>query len=123
MTRARVVHRQPARRLHPGVQDCRVLFLEGVELLVEKPHHLAFGDVHPKVHQQGRQPLHGRLPLMVLGQNKTTQRWPEVARNTRRQRRNDGPPIRRQPTLAAVQNRVRAYHQILDHEILVALEA
>jgi hypothetical protein len=60
---------------------------------------------------------------VVLGQHEAAQLGPEVADDPGRQRRGDGPAVRGQPALAADAHDVRAQHQILDQEVLVALEA
>ena len=73
--------------------------------------------------QLRHQPRHGDLALMVLGQHEAAQLRPEVADDAGRQRRHDGRAVRRQPALAAIADRRRPEHQVLDHEVLVALEA
>ena len=60
---------------------------------------------------------------MVLQQHEAAQLWPEVAGNPGRHRREDGLPVGREPALPADAHDMRAQHQILDDEVLVALEA
>src|SRR5206468_7912721 len=50
------------------------------------------------------------------------QRRPEVADDTGRHRGGDGPAVGDEPALAADPYDVRAEHQVLDQEVLVALE-
>jgi hypothetical protein len=69
------------------------------------------------------QTRHGHLTLVVLEQDEPAQLRPEVADDPGRHRRHDGPAVRGQPALAAEADHVRAQHEVLDQEVLVALEA
>jgi hypothetical protein len=60
---------------------------------------------------------------VVLEQHEAAQLRPEMADDARRQRRDDGLPVGGQPALAAEADDLRAQHQILDQDVLVALEA
>jgi hypothetical protein len=60
---------------------------------------------------------------MVLQQHEAPQFRPEVAGNPGRHRRENCPPIGREPALPADAHDMRVQHQILDDEVLVALEA
>ena len=63
------------------------------------------------------------LALMVLGQHEAAQFGPEMARHPRRQRGCNALPVRRHPAFPPQSQHMRAQHQILHHEVLVALEA
>src|SRR3954453_15903965 len=65
----------------------------------------------------------GDLALMILQQYEAAQLRPKVAGNPSRHRREDGPPVGREPAFPADAHDMRAQHQILDDEVLVALEA
>ena len=71
----------------------------------------------------GHQARHGHLALVVLGQHEAAQLGPEVAGDAGRHRGEHGPAVGGQPALAAQAHHVRAQHQVLDQEVLVALEA
>jgi hypothetical protein len=73
--------------------------------------------------QQFQKARHGDLTLMVLRQHEALQPRPEMARQVGRQRRRQHCPVRHQPALAAKADHVWANHQILHHEVRVALEA
>ena len=77
----------------------------------------------PERPQLRHQPRHGRLPLMVLGQHKAAQLRPEVAIDPARQGRHDQLPIRGQPALAAIAHGLGPQHEVLNEEVLVAVEA
>ena len=59
---------------------------------------------------------------MVLGEHEAFEFRSEVAGDASRQRRHDGLAGRRQPALAPIEHGVRLHDQVLDHELLVALE-
>src|SRR5690625_4102632 len=59
---------------------------------------------------------------MVEGQHETPQFRTKVTAHSGRQWGNQRPPVRRQPALTPVTNRVCPQHQILDDIVLVALE-
>src|SRR5215203_3051869 len=59
---------------------------------------------------------------MVLGQHEAPELRPEMAVNPVRQGRHDQLPLRRQPALAAVADRLGPQHEVLDQEVLVAPE-
>jgi hypothetical protein len=89
----------------------------------KQPDDLALGDRDADRPELGDQARHGHLALVVLGQHEPAQRRPEVADDVGRHRRRDGPAVRREPALAAEADHVRAQHEVLDQEVLVALEA
>ena len=60
---------------------------------------------------------------MVLQQHETAQLRPKVTSNPGRHRRENGLPVGREPAFPADADDMRAQHEILDDEILVALEA
>jgi hypothetical protein len=107
---------RPARHLARLVE-------EGALALVQQPDDLALGDRDADRPELGDQARHGHLALVVLGQHEPAQRRPEVADDVGRHRRRDGPAVRREPALAAEADHVRAQHEVLDQEVLVALEA
>ncbi len=121
--RAGVVHRDPARRLQPGAQHVAGLGDEAVLAGDQQPHQLALGDVDANAAQQRQQPRHRDLALMVLRQHEAAQFRPEMAGHPRRQCRGDPLPVRRHPAFAPQPQHMRAQHQVLHHEVLVALEA
>ena len=60
---------------------------------------------------------------MVLGQHEAAQLRPEMTIDAGRHRRHDGSAIGRHPALAPEPDRRRLDDQVLDDEVLVALEA
>ena len=106
-----------------GPQHVARLVEEGVLALVQQPDDLALGDRDADGPELRHQARHGDLALVVLEQHEAAQLRPEVADDPGRHRRDDGPPVRGQPALAAEADDVRAQHEILDQEVLVALEA
>jgi hypothetical protein len=60
---------------------------------------------------------------VVLEQNEPAQLWPKVTANLGRHRRHHRPAVRSQPAFAADANNMPMQHEILDEEVLVALEA
>jgi hypothetical protein len=117
-----VVDRDPARARQPGPQHLPALLEEAPLTLDQQAHDLPLGDGDPNRPQLRDQPRHGGLPLMVLGQHIAPQLRPEVALHPARQGRHHQPPSRRQPPLAAAAHRLGPQHQILDQEVLVAVE-
>ena len=117
-----VIDRDPARVPQPGPQHLLALVEERLLVPDQQAHDLPLGDGDPNRLQLRHQPRHGGLPLMVLGQHIAPQLRAEVAIHPARQRRHDQLPLRRQPALAAVANRLGPQHQILHQEVLIALE-
>ena len=91
--------------------------------LVQQPNDLALGDRDADSPEQGYQTRHGHLALVVLEQHEPTQLRPEMAGDAGRHRGDYRPPVRSQPALAAEADHVRPQHEVLDQEVLVALEA
>jgi hypothetical protein len=117
-----VVHRDPASACQPGPQHIAALVEEALLIEDQQAHDLPLGDGDPHRPQLRDQARHGRLTLVVLGQHIAPKLGPEVAIHPARQRRHDQLPLWRQPALTAVADGLGAQHQILDQEILVALE-
>ena len=107
----------------PGPQHLARLGEEGVLARVQQADDLALGDQDADRPELGHQARHGDLALVVLGQHEAAQLRPEVADDAGRHRREHGPAVGGQPALAAEAHDVRAEHQVLDQEVLVALEA
>ena len=120
---AGVVDADPARRGQPGPQHLARLVEEGVLARVQQPDDLALGDRDADGPELGHQARHGHLALVVLGQHEAAQLRPEVADDAGRHRGDHGLAVGGQPALAAEADHVRAQHQVLDQEVLVALEA
>ena len=124
MTGAGVVDADPGGGGEPCPQHGAILGEKALLLVGQEPLHLPLGDVDADVLQQPGRPLHRALALMVLREHEATQLGAEVARaKPRRQRRHHRRAFRRQPALAAVADHPRPDHEILHHEVLVALEA
>ena len=120
---AGVVDADPARRAQPGPQHLARLGEEGVLARVQQPDDLALGDDDADRPELGHQARHGHLALVVLGQHEPAQLGPEVAGDAGRHRGDHRPAVGGQPALAAQADDVRPQHQVLDQEVLVALEA
>ena len=88
----------------------------------QQAHDLPARNIHANGAQLCRQATHSHLALMVLVQHEAAQRRTEMTVQARRQRSGDGRSVRRQPPLTPIAHDVRAQHQILHHEVLVALE-
>jgi hypothetical protein len=84
---------------------------------------LALGDHDADRPQLGYQARHGDLTLMILQQHEAAQLRPKVTSNFGRHWCEDGLPVGRQPAFPADTHDMRAQHQILDDEVLVALRA
>ena len=119
---AGVVDADPARRGQPGAQHLARLGEEGVLARVQQADDLPLGDQDADRPELGHEARHGHLALVVLGQHEAAQRRPEVADDTGRHRGEHGPAVGGEPALAADPYDVRAEHQVLDQEVLVALE-
>jgi hypothetical protein len=120
---AGVVDADPVRRGQPGPQHLARLVEEGVLARVQQPHDLALGDQDADRPELGDQARHRDLALVVLGQHEAAQLGPEVAGDAGRHRGDHGPAVRGQPAFAAQAEDVRAEHEVLYEEVLVALEA
>ena len=88
-----------------------------------QPHELALGDVDAEAVEHGQKTRDRALALMILSEHEALQLGTEVARNAARQRRHDGSAVRQLPALAAVERGHRPDDQVLNQELLVALEA
>jgi hypothetical protein len=106
-----------------GAQHLARLVEEGVLARVQQADDLPLGDEDADRPELGHQARHGHLTLVVLGQHKAAQLGPEVAGDAGRHRRGDGPAVGGEPALAAEAHHVRAEHEVLDQEGLVALKA
>ena len=118
-----VIDRDPPRRLQGGPQNVTRLGREPLLAPVEKPDNLPFRDVHPDIAQQTHQAGNGDLAAVILGQHETPQLRPEVTADPRRQRRHHHPAIWGQPALAPVAHHMGTQDQVLNHVVLVTLEA
>ena len=123
VARARVIDADPGRRFQPGPQHGAGLIDEGAGVRVEQADDLALGDHDADGPELGHQTRHGDLALMVLQQHEAAQFRPKVAGNPGRHRRENGLPVGREPAFPADAHDMRAQHEILDDEVLVALEA
>ena len=85
MPGAGVVHRDPGRGLKPRAQHRLGLLDEGLDAAGQEPHDLALGDREPERGEEGRDPLHRHLALMVLQQHEAAQLRAEMAAHARRQ--------------------------------------
>ena len=117
-----VVDGDPARGLEASAQHRLGFGDQGGALGGQEPHHLTFGDRHAQAGKERRDPLGRDLALVMLQQHEAAQLWPEVTLDARRQRGHQRPAVGRQPALAAVADDPRLQAQLLDHEVLVALE-
>ena len=122
MPSAGVVHRYPLAMRQSGPQDITRLGDEDLIGIGQDAHHLPFGNVHAQHPQQVDQTRHRRLPLVVLGENKTLEFGTEVIADPAGQRRQYRAPIRRQPPLAAIAHHPRFDLEILDGKVLVPFE-
>ena len=122
MARARIADRDPRGRVEASAQHLLRLAEKGVLAFDQQPHQLALVDGDAEVLQQGKQARHGGLALMVLGEHEALQLGPKVRGDPGRQRRHDGPAVRRLPALAPIKRGQRLDDQVLDQELLVALE-
>ena len=118
-----IVDADPTRRAQPGPQHLRHLVEEGALALVQQPDELALGDRDADRPQLSQQTRHGHLALVVLEQHEPAQLRPEVADDPGRHRGSHGPAVGREPALTAESDHVRTQHQVLDQEVLIALEA
>ena len=84
---------------------------------------MTLGDKDAEAAQQGHQPRHGHLPLMVLGEHETAQFRSEMPVDAGRKWGGDHVAIRRLPALTPEIHDMRTNHQILHHEARVALKA
>jgi hypothetical protein len=123
VARTGVIDADPRRRFQPGPQHGAGLIDEGAGVGVEQTDDLALGDHDADRPELSYQARHGDLALMVLQQREAAQFRSKVAGNPSWQRREDGPPVGREPALPADAHDMRAQHEILDDEVLVALEA
>jgi hypothetical protein len=123
MAGAGVVHTDPGGGREARLQHRLVLGMEAGVPGGQQPHHLPLGDGDADVLEQRRCPLHRALALMILGEHEAPQLGTEMPRDPRRQRRCHRRALRRQPALAAVSDDPRLDHQVLHHEVRVALEA
>ena len=120
---AGVVHGDPGCARQTSAQHLPVLGRESVEPTGQQPHHLPLRDDHADATEQGGQPFAGHLALDVAGQDQPPQGRAEPADDPGRQRGDDRAPIRRQPALPAIADHPWHQDQILDDDVLVALEA
>ena len=104
-------------------QHLPILGHECVEPTGQQPHHLPLGDGDADTLEQRGQPLAGHLALDMAGQHEPAQRRAKATNDPGRKRRDDRTPVRRQPALAAVADHPRHQQQILDDDVLIALEA
>ncbi len=123
MAGARIVDADPARHRQAGPQHVACFIKEGALALVQQPNDLALRDRDADSPELGYQTRHGHLALVVLEQHEPTQLRPDMTGDAGRHGCRDGHPVRGQPTLAAEANDVRPQHEILNEEVLVALEA
>ena len=117
-----VIHRDPARRLQPGAQHVARFRQELVLPADQQSHQLPLRDADADRLELGQQTRHRDLPLVVLRQHEAAQLRPDVTAHTSRQGRDHRPPIRGDPALAAIAHDPHPQHDVLHHEILVALE-
>jgi hypothetical protein len=118
---AGIIHTDPGRRFQPGPQHG--VIDEGAGVRVQQTDDLALGDHDADGPELAHQARHGDLTLMVLQQHETAQLRPKVTSNPGRHRRENGLPVGREPAFPADAYDMRAQHEILDDEVLVALEA
>ena len=117
-----VVDAYPGGGFQAGAQNIAHLLKEHLLVVDQHAHDLALGDRDANRMQLRRQPGDGHLALMVLGQHEAAQFGAEMAFDAAWQRRDDRAPVRRQPTLPAIAHDMRAKHDVVDDEVLVALE-
>lgn len=120
---AGIVDGDPACARQTCSQHLPILGHECVEPTGQQPYHLPLGDGDADPLEQRGQPLAGHLALDMAGQHKPAQRRAKATNDPGRKRRDDRTPIRRQPALAAVADHARHQQQILDDDVLIALEA
>ena len=123
MPGARIVNGQPGRRKKPCAQHLDVFFEESVLLAAQEPHDLPLGDVDAQTGQLRSQARDRDLPLVVLAQDEALEVRAEMAADAFWQRGHHRLAGWKQPALAPVADRPRLDDDILDDEVLVALEA
>ena len=123
MTRPGVVDTNPGRARQARAQHLPILGHECAKPAGQQPHHLPLGDGDADAFEQRGQPLAGHLALDMAGQHEPAQRRAKATNDPGRKRRDDRTPVRRQPALAAVADHPRHQQQILDDDVLIALEA
>ena len=119
---AGVIDADPGRIRQTRTQHVAGFVAEGVLACDQQAHDLALGHVGADGTQLCQQACHRHLPLVVLDKDEAAQFGSEVARSPGWKRRRDSLPVRRPAAFAAVAGDVRAQHQVLHHEALVALE-
>jgi hypothetical protein len=107
----------------PGTQHLPILGDQAVEPTAQQAHHLPLGDRHADPRQQRREPLGGHLALDVAGEQEPAQGRAEPALDPGRQGCRDRLSVRGPPAFAAVADHARHQEQVLDDDVLVALEA
>ena len=100
-----------------------VLGAEALELGGHQPHHLALGDHEAQAGQQRHDPLAGHLALKMEHQHQTNKMRAAAAHDPRRERRDQGLAVRRLPAFAPIERRLGLDRQVLNGELLIALEA
>jgi hypothetical protein len=118
-----VVDADPARGRQARPQHIARLFENDILASGQQLHDLPLGNRdadRPKLcHQAG----HRDLTLVVLEQHEAAQLRPEVTADLGRHRRDHRSAVRGQPAFTADADNMRPQHEILDEEVLVALEA
>ena len=123
VARAGVVDGDPRGRIETGAQHVLRPVEKGGLALDQQPQQLTLRDDDAEVLQQREQARHGGLALMILGGHDALQLGAEVLGDPGRQLCHDGTAIGQLPALAPVQRGQRLDDQVLDQELLVALEA
>lgn len=118
-----VIDRHIGRRDQAGMQHGGILGVKAIQPLRQKPDDLSFGNLDTDIVEQGRQSLRRDLPMRVQHKTKPSQIGPKATSYPRRQRRDDGVSLRRQPAFPPVTNHLDPQDQIPDETVLVALEA
>ncbi len=107
----------------PRPQHGLVLGAECLELGGHQPHHLALRDHEAQAGEQRRDPVAGHLALKMQRQHQTNKMRAATADNPRRERRDQGLAVRRLPALAPIERRLGLDRQVLNGDLLIALEA
>jgi hypothetical protein len=122
VARAGVIDADPVRRRQPRAQHVARLVEKIILAGDEKPDELTLGDIDPEAAKLFQQARHRHLPQVILNQHVAAELRAEMTIDASGKRRDDALPRRRQPALAAIAHDMGAHDQVLDHEVLGALE-
>jgi hypothetical protein len=123
MARPGVVDGDKGRLGKPRPQHSLVLGAEAIQLRGQQPHHLTFGDRQAQTREKRHDPFAGHLALKMQHQHETMQMRAPSAHDPRPEWRNQRFAVRRLPALPPIKRRLSLRHQVLNGDLLIALEA